>query len=194
VLSEQSSCALARAKTDARAFVEFYDAYFERVLRFVGSRVLDAEVAVDVVSETFAKALERREQFRGDTEEAERAWVFAIAASELSHFWRKGKVQRAAVRRMGIVVPALADEELERIENRMGVQAVATKLREQMQRLPSEQQEAINLRVLEDFSYAEIALRARVTPQVARARVSRGLRSLAKSLAGDGVIAEDVVG
>jgi RNA polymerase sigma factor (sigma-70 family) len=193
VFRSRQRCPLARAQTDPEAFVEFYDAYADRVLRFVGSRVLDGEVALDLTSETFAKALERRQQFRGETEAAEQSWLFSIAASELSHFWRRGRVEAAARHQLGITLPSLTDADLERIEERAGVQAVAGQLQLHLDQLPGDQREAIDLRVIKDLSYAEIAQRAQISPQVARARVSRGIRALGRALAGEGLRPEDLL-
>lgn len=187
-----SPCLLVRAQSDADAFAEFYDAYAERVLVFLARRVLDAEVALDLMSETFAKALQRRRQFRGDSTEEEQAWLFAIARSELSHFWRRGRVERQALARVGVDVPMLSDTDLERIEDLAGIQVVAARVREAMEYLPSDQRRAVELRVIEESGYEEIAQSLEVTQQVARARVSRGLRALAASLNERGVFAEDV--
>lgn len=183
---------LRRSRDDADAFAEFYEAYSDRVLRFVGRRVLDGEIALDLTAETFAKALQRRRQFRGDTPGEEQAWLFSIAASELSHFWRRGKVEQRALRAVGVGVPSLTDVELERIEERAGVQAVAGALREEMDQLPEAQRDAVRLRVVDDLSYDEVAQHTGVTAQVARARVSRGLRTLAAELGGRGIELEDV--
>ena len=62
---------LARGRCEAAAFAGFYAAYSDRVLAFHARRVLDPEVAFDLMSETFAKALERRRQFRGSSAEEE---------------------------------------------------------------------------------------------------------------------------
>src|SRR3954470_15333966 len=94
------SCALARARTDADAFAAFYASYATRVLVFFARRVFDAEVALDLTSETFAEALQRRGQFRGRLQEEEQAWLFAIARTQLSRYWRRGRVERAALRRL----------------------------------------------------------------------------------------------
>jgi RNA polymerase sigma-70 factor (ECF subfamily) len=51
-------------------------------------------------------------------------------------------------------------------------------LDEALAALPPDQREAIRLRVEEDLSYDAVARRAGASPQVVRARVSRGLRSL----------------
>lgn len=187
-----SPCLLVRAQSDPDAFAEFYDAYAERVLVFLTRRILDAEVAMDLMSETFAKALQQRRQFRGRTAEEEQAWLFAIARSELSHFWRRGRVERQALARFEVEVPLLSDTDLERIEDLAGIQAVAAPLQEVMERLPPDQRRAVELRVIEESGYAEIAGTLQVTQQVARARVSRGLRALAEALDARGVFAEDV--
>ena len=83
------ACLLVQSREDPEAFARFYDAYAERVLVFFTRRVFDVDMAFDLLSETFAMALERRRQFRGDTAEEEQGWLFAIARSELSHYWRE---------------------------------------------------------------------------------------------------------
>ena len=49
---------------DPRAFRELYDRWAERLLAYFYGRVLDAEVAADLLAETFAVAYERRRRFR----------------------------------------------------------------------------------------------------------------------------------
>src|SRR3954464_6581188 len=100
---------LARSRHDPDAFAEFYDAYAERVLLFLVRRVLDVDAAFDLLSETFATALERRHQFRGSSAEEEQGWLFAIARSELSHYWRDGKVERIALAPPRVGLPARRD-------------------------------------------------------------------------------------
>lgn len=185
-------CLLKRSRTDPDAFADFYDRYAERLLRFLASRLLDVEVALDLMSESFAKALQLRHQFRGNTPEEERAWLFAIASSEMSHYWRKGKNERRALERIGVTVPSLSDPELERIEERAGVISIASELHDEIAQLPADQREAVTLRVVDELCYDEIAGRIDVSPQVVRARVSRGLRALATALRGRGIAVEDV--
>jgi DNA-directed RNA polymerase specialized sigma24 family protein len=74
---------LARSRDDPGAFAAFYEAHVGRVSVFFVRRVLDPEVAVDLAAETFARALERRRQFRGRSAEEELGWLFAIARSLL---------------------------------------------------------------------------------------------------------------
>jgi RNA polymerase sigma-70 factor (ECF subfamily) len=171
-----------RAREDPREFAAFYAAYSERVLGFLVRRVLDPDTAFDLLSETFAKALQRQEQFRGHSAEQEQAWLFAIARSELSHYWRSGKVERAAVERLAITVPALSGTDYERIESLAGLSALDLPLSRAFGALPADQRQAIELRVLEDLSYPEVADALGVPEPTARARVSRGLRALARAV------------
>ena len=48
--------------------------------------------------------------------------------------------------------------------------------------LSEEQREALTLRVIDGRSYREVAVALRCTEETARARVSRGLKRLARSL------------
>ncbi len=187
----RSSCLLAQSRRDPDAFAAFYDAYAERVLLFLVRRVLDVDTAFDLLSETFATALERRHQFRGSSAEEEQGWLFSIARSEMSHYWRDGKVERIALARLGVGVPALSDPEIERIEQLAGINELVPALHDAMASLPEDQRRAVELRVVEEHGYAEVARILGVSEQTARARVSRGLRALAQRLPKPAAMMED---
>jgi RNA polymerase sigma factor (sigma-70 family) len=179
------SSLLAQSREDPDAFAAFYNAYAERVLVFLVRRVLDVDTAFDLLSETFATALERRHQFRGRTAEEEQGWLFSIARSELSHYWRDGKVELTALARLAVPVPDLTDPAIERIETLAGLSDLASMLHDAMEALPEDQRRAVVLRVVEEYGYADVALALGVTEQAARARVSRGLRALAHHMMQD---------
>ena len=180
--SPQVPTLLARVPSDPDAFADFYERYAERVLRFFAHRVAQPDVAFDLTSETFAVALERCGQFRGATPEEEQGWLFAIARSQLSHFWRRGAVERAALTRLGIPVVTPDAEELERIEALADLETVRGEVAAALGALSGDQREAVQMRVVGEMDYAEIAVRVGVTEDVVRARVSRGLRTLATDL------------
>jgi RNA polymerase sigma-70 factor (ECF subfamily) len=182
--------ALRRAADDAGAFEELYDALARRVLVFFTRRVLDGQVALDLTGETFAAAFERRRSFRGTTVEEQEAWVFAIARTQLSRFWRRGRVERAALARLGVEIPTVADRELERIDELAGTGTVRARIARELQRLPAEQRRALESHVVQERSYAELSLEWGISEQVIRARVSRGLRKLSDTL--DDVLAEEL--
>jgi RNA polymerase sigma-70 factor, ECF subfamily len=187
----RSTSLLAQSRQDPDAFAAFYDAYAERILLFLVRRVLDVDTAFDLLSETFATALERRHQFRGSSAEEEQGWLYSIARSELSHYWRDGKVERIALARLGVGVPALSDPEIERIEQIAGINELVPALQDAMASLPEDQRRAVELRVVEEHGYAEVASILGVSEQTARARVSRGLRALAQRLPKPPAMMED---
>jgi RNA polymerase sigma factor (sigma-70 family) len=182
---------LAQAKEDPDAFAAFYNAYAERVLVFFTRRVLDVDTAFDLLSETFATALERRRQFRGESSEQEQGWLFSIARSELSHYWRDGHVERSALARLGLPVPGLSDPEIERIEELAGVSELAGQLADAMGALPEDQRRAVELRIVDECGYDAVAVVLGVSEQTARARVSRGLRALSLRLREPDALLED---
>ena len=100
---------LIASRDDPRAFRELYDRWADRLLVYFYRRVLDAEVAGDLLAETFAIAFERRRRFR-DVGSPGAAWLYGIAAKELSLWFRRQAVERKAVRRLAIEVPPLDDE------------------------------------------------------------------------------------
>ena len=94
------------SRDDPARFRELYDRLADDLLAYFYRRVLDAEVAADLLAETFAVAFERRARFR-DRGKPGSAWIYGIAAKELSHWYRRQAVELWAVRRLGITRPAL---------------------------------------------------------------------------------------
>ena len=175
--------ALSRSRDDAGAFAEFYATYVERVVVFFARRTLDVELASDLAAETFALAWERRRQFRGASTEEEQGWLFAIARSQLSHFWRRGQVEQKALDRLGLDPPVTdSAEELDQIEELAGLSQLRADILNALSHLSEDQAYVVRQRVLLERSYAELADELSVSEQVVRARLSRGLRAMAATL------------
>jgi RNA polymerase sigma-70 factor (ECF subfamily) len=174
--------ALRRAADDASAFDELYDELAERVLVFFTRRILDGQLALDLTGETFAIAFEHRRRFRGTTTEEQEGWIFAIARSRLARYWRRGRVEREALERLGVEVPVMGDAELERVDELAGTAHVRAQVARELGRLPADQRDALQAHVVEERPYAELAHDWGVSEQTIRARVSRGLRALGATL------------
>ena len=176
---------LRRSVDDPAAFGDFYRAYVDRVVVYFARRTLEAESALDLTGETFAVALERRAQFRGATRREEQGWLFAIARNQLARFWERGEVERNALTRLGCDPPGAGAAELEWVERVADLPSLRTSVRSALDGLPTDQAYAVTARVVEARDYAELAGELEVSEQVVRARVSRGLRAMARTL-GDG--------
>jgi RNA polymerase sigma factor (sigma-70 family) len=165
------------SQRDARAFRPLFDRWAEPLLAYFYRRVLDSEIASDLLAETFAVAFERRGSFR-DTGHPGAAWLYGIAAKELSHFFRHQNVERRAVRRLGLEVPPLDDESAARIEQLADIQIHREALRSALPQMTRRERQAVELRVVEDLGYREIAQRLGCSEGSARTRVHRGLARL----------------
>jgi RNA polymerase sigma factor (sigma-70 family) len=163
-------------------FAAMYAREGEVVLVYLARRTLDAAIAADLAAETFAQAFRAWPRLLGRPEEEVRAWLFTVARRQVSRYLRRGRVERRAVQRLGIRLPSLHEDDVAAIEERAGLGELRAALGVELARLSLEQREALRLRVVEDCSYAEVALALGISEQAARARVSRGLRTLAGAL------------
>jgi len=179
---ETAAQALRRSGGEPEAFSRFYDDHAETLLAYLARRVFDPEVALDLTAETFAQAYLGRRRFRGSTDGEAAAWLYRIASRQIARYFRKGKAERKAIRRLGIETPRLDEEQRARIEELAELDALRSVLRVELGRLSPPQREALELRIVEELPYSEIAKRLSISEQTARARVSRGLRALAAVL------------
>jgi RNA polymerase sigma factor (sigma-70 family) len=167
---------------DVDEFAELYEREAETVLLFVTRRTLDAEVALDITAETFAQAFRGRRGFRGSTEPEERAWLFTIARRQIGRYVRRGRVERRALDALGATVPVAHEDDLREIEEAAQLAELRAALAAELEHLSGDHREALRLRVVEERPYDEVADALGISEQTARARVSRGLRTLARAL------------
>jgi len=167
---------------DPEGFVPFYRAQAEAVLMFLTRRTLDGEVALELTAETFAQAWLGWARVRTESEEEMRAWLFTIARRQLGRYLRRGQAQQSALRRLGLQTPVAHEDDLVAIEEAAGVEAVRRELAAKLARLTADQRDALQLRVIQEMPYEEIAVRLGISEPTARARVSRALRSMQHSL------------
>jgi RNA polymerase sigma-70 factor, ECF subfamily len=172
---------------DDPGFSVLYRSAAHDVLVFFARRTYDPEAAADLMAETFAKAYLGRRRFRGSTEQEARAWLFGIARRRFAMYVRRGKAERRALRRLGLERPQLVEREYARIEELAGLDAMRGTLAEHLNRLAPAQRSALELRVVRELPYSDVANRLGISEQAARARVSRALRALGSAL--DGVAA-----
>jgi RNA polymerase sigma factor (sigma-70 family) len=163
-------------------FSAFYAANAERVLIFLARRCLDPAVALDLMAETFAQAYASRSKYHGRTTDDATAWVFGIARHQLAGYFRRGRAEQRAIAKLGIEVPSLDAEDHERIEELADLAGLRVAVAEQFESLPSNQRQALRLRVVDEVPYPEVARLLGVSEPTARARVSRGLKRLAAAL------------
>ena len=169
---------LIASRTEPEAFTELYRRHAEDLLRYFARRTLDPETAAELTAETFAEAFASRATYRDQGVNGV-AWLYGIARHRLGRFFRSGRVDAAARRKLGMPERDLPSEDYERIEDLIDFAPIREALAEALETLSPDQREAMRLRVIDGLGYAEVAVRLECTEQNARQRVSRGLKKLA---------------
>ncbi|EHN11844.1 RNA polymerase ECF-subfamily sigma factor [Patulibacter medicamentivorans] len=170
---------------DPDGITRLYRRHARSLLVFFQRRVDDPEGAVDLLADTFARVVERREQFRGSTEAELSGWLWRIAQSELGAAEHRIDQERRGRSAIAVERRALSDREIERIDDLAGMRDLRAAVSRHLAELPAETREAVLLHVVEERPYAEVAQRLGLRPDAARARVSRGLRILGRLLRDD---------
>lgn len=163
-------------------FAAVYRTHARSILVFLTRRTYDPETALDLTAETFARAFEARRRFRGLTEEDQAAWLFGIARHVLARYLRRGKAERRALRRLGVEVPSIEPDDVSRVMALAGLKELRGAVAQELDALPATHREAVWLRVIEELSYEAVAQRLAITEPAARARVSRGLRTIGRAI------------
>jgi RNA polymerase sigma factor (sigma-70 family) len=162
---------LRAARRDADAFRELYERYAERVCAYHERRCRDADSAHELTAETFAQAWIARHRFRDEAGGSAAPWLFGIARNVLLVSVRKGRLERAARERLGLM------------DDPRAVAASAAEpdeswLDDALADLPAGQREALRLRFSDDLSYDGVTEALDTTPTAARVRVHRALTAL----------------
>jgi len=177
---------LIASRTEPEAFTEIYRRHAEDLLRYFARRTLDPETAAELTAETFAEAFASRANYRDQGVNGV-AWLYGIARHRLGRFFRSGRVEAAARRKLGMPERDLAPQDYERIEDLIDFAPIREALVAALDTLNDEQRDALRLRVIDGLGYAEVAEHLKCTEQNARQRVSRGLRKIALLLQEQGM-------
>jgi len=166
---------LAAARSDPAAFRTLYERYAETVHGYLRRRTGDGDAAYDLTAETFAQAWQARERFRDEAGGCAGPWLYGIARNVLAMSVRKRRLEREAAERLGILTAADAASAVPQ-------EAWLQGLDELLGELPDGQREALELRVIDDLAYAQVARNLGTSEQSARVRVHRGLAALRRQI------------
>ncbi len=179
--SERTDAELMQAsEADGGAFAELYGRHVSTVHAWFRRRLEWA--ASDLTAETFAQAWLSRRSFRDQAEGSALPWLFGIARNVARESARRDAVETRARRRLGLPTNLAAEDGYAAVEERLSPRAA---LAHGLDALPEHEREALELRVVDELPYEQVANRLGVRPAAARLRVSRALRRLSLSLKED---------
>ncbi|MBI3160367.1 MAG: sigma-70 family RNA polymerase sigma factor [Chloroflexi bacterium] len=160
---------------DANAFGLLYDAYVDRLYRFIYYRVSDVPLAEDLTSKVFLKAWENLPGYR-DRGLSFGAWLFSIARNTVIDHYRTAK-QEPSLETVG----PITDESID-LERSLSESLQSDRLAEALRKLTDEQREVLVLKFIIGYSTEEIARLMKKRPGAVRALQMRGLQALERLL------------
>jgi RNA polymerase sigma-70 factor (ECF subfamily) len=173
-LSHIEESLIKRSQADPQAFRTLYEKYFKRIFLFVLHRVGDRQIAADISSQVFLKALLnlKKFKFRGVPFSA---WLFRIALNECNDYFRKSLRYRIVTIEDHIV----EDLHEELIQNSRE-EDLRHQLPEILEKLAVDELQLIELRFFEQRPFKEVADIIGVTENYAKVKVYRVLQKMKK--------------
>ena len=162
---------------DKEAFGQLYDHYHVSVYRFVYYRVGSAQLAEDLTSETFFRALRSMSSFRWQGKDFG-AWLMTIARNLTADHFKAGRTRLEQTTEDMQTLDSAAEGPEHEVLASLTNEALLGALRE----LPTEQRECLVMRFLQGLSIAETAEVLGRSAGAVKQLQLRGVRNLAKVL------------
>ena len=139
----------SRSEAGAEVLAGLYEHYYDRVLRYIISRVSNRDTAQDLAGDVFVRAVESFGSYK-DKGVPVQAWLFRIAHNLVIDHYRRSSHRQSTPIDEAMQIAGASDPEAE-VEHSITMQQV----RAMMQRLNPAQQEVIALRFMGGLSAEE---------------------------------------
>jgi RNA polymerase sigma-70 factor (ECF subfamily) len=137
---------------DETAFARLYEAYFDRVYRYIAFRVDSTADAEDLTEDVFMRMLESLKSFQW-RDVPFSAWILRIAHNRVVDHWRRGKSRAGTPLDEAPPLPSSEEDPATTVETYSDVQD----LREAMTQLTDLQRQVLSLRFGAGLSISETA-------------------------------------
>jgi RNA polymerase sigma factor (sigma-70 family) len=173
---------IKEARDDPDAFAELYRRHAPAIHRWGCART-DPRTGEDLTAETFAQAALSLKRFRDEADGSAGPWLFGIAKNLLRRYREEQRVETTARRRLGMPL-SFEEVDLDAVEERTRAERMAPEIDGALALLPAGQRHAVELRVVHELPYVQVAQSLGCTEVAARLRVMRALDSLTRRLKG----------
>ena len=163
------------AQKDPRGFEPLYNKYYEQIFRYIYQRMDDKELAYDITSQVFLKALNNisKYEFRGVPFAS---WLYRIAKSELYQSFRDKKATRTINVESMSMYEMIEDMEEDRTEENRDM------LISLINKMSDEDVQMIELRFFERRSFREIGELLDVSENNAKVKCHRVVQRMKRLL------------
>jgi RNA polymerase sigma-70 factor, ECF subfamily len=177
---------------DAMAYERLVAEHSGDVYALLHRLTADVEEARDLTQETFLRAYQSIDRFRGDA--SLKTWIYRIAINQARNRWRWWRRRKREVtvsldatdnhREQPPLAATLASKNSPSPEQETLAHEREGHLREALDGLRHSYREAVILRDVEGFSYEEIAQMLQISIGTVKSRISRGRVELRRQLEG----------
>jgi RNA polymerase sigma-70 factor (ECF subfamily) len=176
---EQEARLTEQAKTDPEAFGKLYDHFMPVVYGYVMRRVMNKELAEDLTSQVFEKALKSIRGLRAGA--SFKGWLFKIAGNTIIDYYRsKGRQQTFSLAEAVEMANGKSGKAVETIDNRIAVMSLLDKL-------PEGQRTLLIMHFLDGMTVEEMAEALDSTPNACYMKVYRATKAFAELLERHGI-------
>ncbi len=172
-----------RAQQSMEAFGELYEVYYQRIFNYGLKRTANVQLALDITSITFLKALDQIKKYRWrDVPFA--AWLYRIASNEINdHYRRQGGRRIASIEE----IAELADtggyaDEINQAEEELSKHEEFLLLHKKLAELPPIYQEVISLKFFEKKKIREMVQILGKKEGTIKSLLHRGLEKLREKM------------
>jgi RNA polymerase sigma-70 factor (ECF subfamily) len=174
------------AQKDPEVFAKVYVQYYPKIFGYVLRRTVNLEIAQDITSETFFKALKKLWQLRW-LNTSFSSWLYRIATNEINLYFRRGKYKSASLdelQELGFEPVSLHNPETEIIEaqEKLNRHQDFIVCQQKIARLDIKYQEVITLRFFEQKQIKEISEILGKSEGTIKSLLHRGLEKLRASM------------
>jgi len=171
---EEIEC-IVQSKKDISNFKPLYGAYYHQILNYIYHKVIDKELASDICSQVFLKAMTAIKKYKiQDTPFS--AWLYKIAFNEIMMLFRQSKKLRPVILDEAII------DGLHEEFNEFNKEALLTSVENLVSHLNENDVELIGLRYYENKSFREIGEIISCSENTAKVRSHRLMLKLKKEL------------
>lgn len=178
LIDEKEQEIISRAQDNPGSFAPLYDYYFPKIYNYIYHRVQNTQLAEDLVSETFYKALANIKKFKWQ-DRSFACWLYTIARNQVIDQFRRQEPLLLDDTKNDLAAPADDNP-----EEKVLYDVTKEELLKAIKTLSADQQDALLLRFQEDLKIKEIALVLNKNEGAIKALLFRGLKNLRKKLEG----------
>ena len=164
-----------QAKESINAFSELYDHYLPKIYRYVLNRVGNKEVAEDLTSKIFLKALQNLDRFEYTISFS--SWIYRIAHNTVIDFYRTNRKYVVSIESIEYLLKS--DSKTERPAEQADL---SRKMLSLLKQLPKSYQEVLSLRFFEEQSNEEIAEILDCSTNNVGVKIHRALKAFRKQV------------